>query len=442
MRDSPAYEALSYAWGTRSRGRPIALNGLPFMVFDNLGHALQQLRDQEHDRTFWIDAISINQADLDERSSQVQKMPQIYQNAKEVVIWLGVEADESDQAVDDILALHVDEHITETPFYKEFTFNALKTADGRFVDRAYPLRCLFERSWFKRMWTLQEIVLAQKSSFHCGSRSFSWECLEESTHTYHEHIRTCCDQDWKKQNRDATYLWYPIAEFIHIVNSLRQTRPRRSLLEVLLLCRSRLAEDRRDKIYAILGLYDSTGLIPIEPDYTLPLRDVYLQVAHLLIEGPTGLELLAHIFSSHQSFDLPSWVPDWTSANYNNPNSFFSAHDHLNYYNACGFTAPEFEFQEDSLTVRAIPIDTISTCGSMMRLPDGKGKLRPKNDDTVLADLLQWESLAGLHHTDIPPYFSGPTHLCDTFWRTMTMDVWHDYESYHHRRALPADYDA
>lgn len=196
-------------------------------------------------------------------------------------------------------------------------------------------------------------------------------------------------------------------------------RPRHTLLEVLLLCRSRLAEDRRDKIYAILGLYDLTDLRPIEPDYTLSAREVYLQVARLLIDGPTGLDLLVHIFSSCQTFDRPSWVSDWTIANYNNPNSFFSAHDHLDSYNACGSTAPDFEFHDDALSIRAIPIDTITAVRSMMRLPDGKGKLRPKDDTGVLADLLQWESLAGLHHTDTPPYFAGRADLCDAFWRTM-----------------------
>jgi len=78
INDGPVYEALSYAWGDRIRGYPIALNGLPFIVFDNLGQALHQLRDTEHDRTLWIDAICINQSDLEERSSQVQKMQQIY----------------------------------------------------------------------------------------------------------------------------------------------------------------------------------------------------------------------------------------------------------------------------------------------------------------------------------------------------------------------------
>jgi hypothetical protein len=202
-----------------------------------------------------------------------------------------------------------------------------------------------------------------------------------------------------------------------------------------------LAEDRRDKIYAVLGLYNSHGIQQIKPKYTLPPREVYLKIARMLIEGEAGLELLTHVFSSHQTSDLPSWVPDWSQADYNNPNSFFSAPNYLNHYNACSSAGLEAEFVEDILSVRAISIDTISASGSMIRLPDGKGKLRPKGYN-ILADFLQWESLAGLRHTETPPYFSGPDDICDAFWRTMIMDVWHDYRDGHHRRALPADYQA
>lgn len=37
----------------------------------------------------WIDAICINQEDLEERSIQVARMYSIYDNAQSVLIWLG-----------------------------------------------------------------------------------------------------------------------------------------------------------------------------------------------------------------------------------------------------------------------------------------------------------------------------------------------------------------
>lgn len=40
-------------------------------------------------RFFWIDALCINQADLEERGAQVRIMPQIYTKADCVIVWLG-----------------------------------------------------------------------------------------------------------------------------------------------------------------------------------------------------------------------------------------------------------------------------------------------------------------------------------------------------------------
>jgi hypothetical protein len=37
----------------------------------------------------WIDALCINQANIDERNHQVGQMDRIYKDAEEVVIWVG-----------------------------------------------------------------------------------------------------------------------------------------------------------------------------------------------------------------------------------------------------------------------------------------------------------------------------------------------------------------
>lgn len=61
----------------------------------NVFFALQYLRHEGNTRTLWIDAICINQEDLDERSEQVVHMLQIYKNASRVIVWLGNEFEDS-----------------------------------------------------------------------------------------------------------------------------------------------------------------------------------------------------------------------------------------------------------------------------------------------------------------------------------------------------------
>src|ERR1700761_627714 len=53
--DAPAYEALSYCWGSPEPAHIILVNGSPFNVTPNLKIALSQLRENGHYR-IWVDA--------------------------------------------------------------------------------------------------------------------------------------------------------------------------------------------------------------------------------------------------------------------------------------------------------------------------------------------------------------------------------------------------
>ena len=88
IHDSPIYEALSYVWGDASVTREIYLDGQPFHVTTNLEAALRHLRQAEP-RKLWIDAIFVDQRNLEERSSQILLMRQLFQNAMRMIAWLG-----------------------------------------------------------------------------------------------------------------------------------------------------------------------------------------------------------------------------------------------------------------------------------------------------------------------------------------------------------------
>lgn len=90
------------------------------------------------------------------------------------------------------------------------------------------------------------------------------------------------------------------------------------------------ATDDRDKVFALLGLADRTGLPPLMPSYTKPTSEIYSAAAKAMIAQESGLSVLSGvhgtrlqegaIFSSLTSVlgsqykerrTLPSWVPDW-----------------------------------------------------------------------------------------------------------------------------------
>ncbi|KAK1964565.1 hypothetical protein LY78DRAFT_562435, partial [Colletotrichum sublineola] len=95
LRKAGAYVALSYCWGNEENITHIVVSGSSFPVTRNLAHALQLLRLEGTHRV-WVDAICINQADLDERAQQVSCMCAIYQHATKTVSWIGYPRTNSD----------------------------------------------------------------------------------------------------------------------------------------------------------------------------------------------------------------------------------------------------------------------------------------------------------------------------------------------------------
>jgi hypothetical protein len=117
--DECNYEALSYCWGKNQKKKRILLNGEQFEITADLYNALEHLCLEHESRQLWvgflygwangsltlssqIDAICINQTDTDEKSLQVQRMRDIYQNAERVLIWTGPSTTNTQQAFEKV----------------------------------------------------------------------------------------------------------------------------------------------------------------------------------------------------------------------------------------------------------------------------------------------------------------------------------------------------
>lgn len=77
---SRKYAALSYTWGASTETFPLECDKQNLPVRANLLHALSQLQHLV-ETPLWIDAICINQADEEEKLSQIQMMKDIYKSA-------------------------------------------------------------------------------------------------------------------------------------------------------------------------------------------------------------------------------------------------------------------------------------------------------------------------------------------------------------------------
>lgn len=108
--------------------------GVTSRFTENLEEAVHELRRPRTIR-LWVNAICINQAELDERGRQVLRMRDKYANASETVAWLGNTADDSNLVLDR----------TDIFSNAEFDMETSDEALGRFYQ---PIgNCKYEGPW-------------------------------------------------------------------------------------------------------------------------------------------------------------------------------------------------------------------------------------------------------------------------------------------------------
>jgi hypothetical protein len=86
--------ALSHSWGRPELLDVLLCNGLTRPISRSNAAALKALRHPTQLMHLWIDAVCINQEDVQEKSRQVAEMLLIYKKAQSVTAWLG-EADDA-----------------------------------------------------------------------------------------------------------------------------------------------------------------------------------------------------------------------------------------------------------------------------------------------------------------------------------------------------------
>ena len=128
------YHALSYTWGSNVLDHRITVvsgesqQTLP--ITENAHTALRHIRHSNSVRLLWVDAICINQQDVEERNDQVARMADIYKSAEKVIVWLGPEEDDSNLAIDGLklLSSKIEIH------WPTQTFSAANPAEGTFFN--------------------------------------------------------------------------------------------------------------------------------------------------------------------------------------------------------------------------------------------------------------------------------------------------------------------
>ncbi|KAK2610547.1 hypothetical protein N8I77_003967 [Diaporthe amygdali] len=203
----PKYTALSYTWNNLlESSRTITVNGRDFPVRANLHDALKQMLESGLVRRYlWVDAICINQGEdqdaTDERSLQVSRMAEIYDQATEIVVWLGKPENHMNNRLACQMLAQFERHYYEVanraaPIWERitpclnsrlpdvakrramfiqslfpFTDRAIFDEPGTTIHNAWlGVAAIFSSRWWTRTWVYQESTVPERrTAFSVGT---------------------------------------------------------------------------------------------------------------------------------------------------------------------------------------------------------------------------------------------------------------------------------
>ncbi|KAK4626751.1 Heterokaryon incompatibility protein 6, OR allele [Fulvia fulva] len=246
------YYALSYCWGDARVQKRITLDDQSFMVTSSLLEALTALSawlGPKH--AYWIDAICINQHDINERNSQVQQMWRIFSGAVRVVSWLGP-----------------DDHDTKALFDAwTKAGNETTEVDEAIVERG--IGAILSRPYFTRTWVIPEIMQARKIVLACGSSYFPQRAMQAWLSMTSSALR----------NRHELLLCSHLRRFSDLPK-IALSSPFQ-LNVVITAYESSSCSDPRDRVFAMLSDPGTVALRPalwLKADYSLTVEELWLEV--------------------------------------------------------------------------------------------------------------------------------------------------------------------
>ncbi|ORY01801.1 heterokaryon incompatibility protein-domain-containing protein [Clohesyomyces aquaticus] len=383
MNDLVDHTSLQYPLFGQGFPRPegmISIDGTEVVVGGELYSALKRLRSLwetsetsgSQGMAVWIDALCINQQDIQERNNHVTKMNIIYRNAKAVRIWLGDVVSDSDNGAFEALfriSGFLDQRFAAGDFKNYRTLQRSFAANEEMQSIQWNcLSSMLNRAWFRRTWVIQEVGVANKATIHLGPLSTSWEMLSGVILILRNYDIDVLLWAYTELTADITIALMDKLQKRQREQKHDQIDPPETpitLLEILHESRDFKCTVQSDKVYGVLGLADDRDDYPA-PDYALPVADVFKGIARSHIAKTNGLTILYHCSESGEGLDqkIPSWTPDWTRKCHHTPFYLTSLKCH-----ASGSSLPSFTFAGDALMVQGCIVDHVQTVENVRNIP-------------------------------------------------------------------------
>lgn len=295
------FEALSYTWGESLYDKYIEVQDhVRIPITDNLARALRRLRHRAEPKDLWIDAICINQSDLEERSQQVAYMGEIYNRAYRVIIWLGDLPDRLPLLSQALFATTL--KLPDIIKSRHLHAVALYRNRRRFQQALEATLRDVRPRWHERVWTVQEYVLSRRNVYYHGP--FRWATLGDLELQFNSDAGM----------NDTPYLKAFFNSFHALQRLQLLSNEKIDLHQATVWISKRECTDPRDKIYGLLSLLPARVSANLIPDYTQPIEQVAMDATYaaLLASNNMNIFTLAMVSDVPRTL-LPTWAIDFAN---------------------------------------------------------------------------------------------------------------------------------
>lgn len=137
-----SYETTSYAWGDASIRANVRVDDRLLEVTRSAEQVLRRIQLQDESRLIWIDAICIDQTNLEERAHQVALMAKLYRHGQRNLVYLGEAYDSTASALSTMESFRATERF-------DFGWGASDCTIELILLGEPALAQFFCRPWFK-----------------------------------------------------------------------------------------------------------------------------------------------------------------------------------------------------------------------------------------------------------------------------------------------------
>ena len=386
LKDPPDYCAVSYVWGDQQPTSSILLeDGNSLAITETLFKVVKELSSSHASNRVWVDQICINQSDKAEKSVQISLMGTIYQQACQVIGWLGDPTDDTEIGIKFLCFLG---NMADPSFDSVHFFQMLiegvpgrDNSTGPFSPDSKHMKaaaCLFQRPWFKRLWVVQEVLLASNLQIRCGQLSIPGDTFFTATRILASLLIFPHCSDFGQPYRNAQRLNL-------LKDEIRSKQFESTFYPSLahILCDWECKEDE-DRLNALCGIaFKDSPSKWFTASYSMPPEKLYERFAEAHMVETRSLEILYFagygdnralkllwpenkrtINDGQPGSGIRSWAPDWRIKSRPVPFSPLLKKETSNAFFAT-VSQPDFSFTEygEILRIRALQVDEIAYCG-------------------------------------------------------------------------------